>query len=100
MILTPKVQEKLFELSRKRYPDWSTRQISGYVHGIVDGLTRKQPRRVYERDIDKPDRYACGYMYGFYDANGATGCVEIWGQKSRMIEHRWWEKCLNETDNG
>jgi len=104
MILTPKVQEKLFELSKRRFSNWSTRQVSGYVHGIVDGLTRKQPRRVYVRNYHEADRYAIGYIDGFVAAYGPDVFVDSWTKYMVInpdnIEHRWWDKCLNETDNG
>ena len=104
MILTPKVQEKLFELSKRRFSNWSTRQVSGYVHGIVDGLTRKKPQRVYVRNYDLYDPYAMGYILGFIDAQGLDAFASPWARSlgfcAGIIYYRWWDKCLNETDNG
>ena len=104
MILTPKVQEKLFDLTRKRFHTWSTRQASGYVHGIVDGLTRKKPRRVYVQNYNIYDHYASGYVLGFIDTQGQDALATPWARNLGLcfetVYYRWWDECLNETNDG
>lgn len=94
--MTPKDQEKLFKAVRERCPDWDNKQASGYVHGVVDGLRRKEPRRVYVRGFVKNKRYALGYIAGFVDAFGADAYLTDWGRELGLspqnFSYRWWER--------
>ena len=101
--MTPRLQEKLFQLARQRYADWDTKKLSGYVHGIVDGLRRDEPRAVYLRSFRKQKPYAIGYIYGFIDTYGADAFFSEWigdldGITERSMEWRWWEDALYGED--
>jgi len=90
-------QEKLFRMVRKRFHDWHIKQVSGYVHGVVDAVRRKEPRRVYVRKIQKNSSYARGYIYGFIDAYGVDIVTTDWYQlilhllPNRAPFYRWWQ---------
>ncbi len=95
--MTPEDQEKLFKLTREHFPDWSAKQVSGYVHGVADSSRRKEPRRVYIRGVNKVNSskvYALGYLCGFVDAYGGEAFFTHWWkdiQIPMVFEHRWWE---------
>lgn len=93
--MTPKEQEALFRRVRKRYPDWSLRQASGYVHGVMDGFKRSAPRRAYIRKCQKDRPYALGYIKGFVDAFGPDALFAIWAREVYWpkidTEFLWWK---------
>ncbi len=98
-----KLQERLFQLVRQRYADWDTKKLSGYVHGVVDGQRRDEPRREYLRLFQKQKPYAVGYIYGFIDTYGADAFFSDWigdldGITERSMEYRWWEDLLYRED--
>lgn len=102
--MIPKLQEKLFKLVQQRFANWSTRKCSGYVHGVVDGLRRDEPRRVYHRLFNKHNPYATGYIYGFIDTYGGDAFFSEWiGElediTERSMEWKWWEDFLYEDNN-
>lgn len=94
--MTPQDQEKLFKAVQKHFGQndkWS----SGYVHGVVDGLKRSEPRRAYIRKFEKgKSDYAIGYIFGFIDAYGADALLAEWNKKlsPNKMEYRWWENAI------
>ena len=94
--MKPEEQEKFFRLVQKHFPDWSSKRVSGYIHGVVDGLKRSEPRRVYVRLFKKTRPYAIGYIYGFIDAYGVDALMASWSQDlpvgSTSMQYRWWMK--------
>ena len=93
--MLPDQQEALFQQVRKRYPGWSLKQASGYVHGVVDGFKRPAPRRVYIRKCQRDKPYALGYIKGFVDAFGPDALFAPWagGVYWPKIDTAflWWE---------
>jgi hypothetical protein len=93
--VTPQQQERLFKIVRERYKGWDIKQVSGYVHGVADGLKRTEPRQVYIRGFKKNKPYARGYIYGFIDAYGVDALIAEWGRELNLsganIVYRWWE---------
>ncbi|MBU2051425.1 MAG: hypothetical protein KKH61_20950 [Gammaproteobacteria bacterium] len=95
--MKPIEQEKLFKKVRAKFPKWSNRRASGYVHGVNDGMQREEPRRVYVRGFGKRKEYAIGYIYGFIDAYGIDVFYDSWindlaqsiGYK---LDYRWWTR--------
>lgn len=94
--MTPKDQDRLFKLTREHFPDWSTKQVSGYVHGVADSHRRKEPRRVYIRGVNKvrsAKLYALGYIYGFIDAYGGDAYFTPWWKDIEIplvLDYQWW----------
>ena len=92
--MTPLEQSKLFKAAREHFKKWKSRQISGYVHGVVVGLTRKEPWEDYVHDFRKNKPYAVGYIYGFIDAYGADALNAEWCRDLNLsghtLEYRWW----------
>ncbi len=93
-----KDQEKLFAAVREHFKTWSVEQVSGYVHGVVDGLKHDEPQQDYVQKSLARETYAIGYIYGFVDASGADvvdteWCKRIsWIHDNTVIEFRWWER--------
>ena len=85
--MTPQQQEKLYVATKERYKNWSTRQVSGYVHGVVDGSKHDEQQQKF---IDRND-YCIGYIYGFYDAQGDNVIVKILDRPNRRSEPKWWK---------
>lgn len=103
--MIPTLQEKLFLLVRQKFPDWNVRRLSGYVHGVVDGLRRDEPRRVYVRGFTHKKPYALGYIYGFIDAYGGDAFFSEWigeleGLTERSLDYRWYEEQLYTDPEG
>ena len=95
--MKPAEQEKLFEQVRVKFPKWSIKRASGYVHGVNDGMHREEPRRVYVRGFGKHKEYAIGYIYGFVDAYGLDAFFLRWmaelGQPLKhVLDYRWWSR--------
>ncbi len=95
--MNPIDQGKLFVATQRRFRDWSIKQVSGYVHGVVDGHNRDKPQGVYVRRLfePKPDIYAMGYVTGFIDAQGSDARFDP-GTAFKFVlkaaAYRWWEK--------
>lgn len=94
--MKPQDDEKFFQLVKKHFPAWSLKRVSGYVHGVLDGYKRNEPRRVYVRLFKKDKPYATGYIYGFIDAYGIDALMAKWSQDLPVgniaPEYRWWTK--------
>jgi hypothetical protein len=95
MTLSPQEQEQLFERVRKRFPKWSKRKCSGYVHGVVDEAKFKRPHCTQTKAFSPRRSYAVGYVYGFVDARGTDAYDDPWlkNMKHRMshtLEFQWW----------
>lgn len=75
LIVTAKEQEKMFKDIKERFPHWSDRFISGYVHGIVQ----------YQEDGHlsgiSNDAYGQGMMLAFAVRNGEDSEQESWFAK-------------------
>lgn len=92
-------QEILFKLVQNRFKHWSIRQVSGYVHGVNDGLWRSEPKRVYVRGYQKQKPYAIGYIAGFIDAYGGDAyftegikeLLQMHLDEPKRLNYRWWE---------
>lgn len=91
--MTPQEQEALFARVKERFCNRPYTWASGYVHGVVDGLERSEPRLEYLQDY-KTRPYAGGYMYGFIDAFGSD--IDKWYENLDLdpnpADYRWWEK--------
>ncbi len=70
--MTPKEQEELFGEVRKKFPAWSFKKSSGYIHGIVDGSQGASPDLTYCQGMQCSPHYAMGYVYGYLVEN----CVQ------------------------
>jgi len=96
--MTPQDQEKLFKAVKERFHCWGAKQVSGYVHGVVDGLKCNEPQQDYVRDFKKKRKtYAHGYIYGFVDAYGSDALTADWSRElpelsMEALEYRWWLK--------
>lgn len=94
--MSPKDQEKLFEEVQKRHKLWTPWEASGYVHGVVQGLTCKEPPHVYIQRFLGNEPYACGFIYGFIDAYGNDVFTSKWIRELELskaiLHYRWWEK--------
>ena len=94
--MDPIEQGKLFVATQRRYRDWTIKHVSGYVHGVVDGLNRDKPQEVYVQRLLKPKRnlYTIGYITGFIDAQGNDVAFDL-GMRFKFapktIDYRWWE---------
>lgn len=92
-MMNPTDQEKLFKRVQKRFPDWSARMCSGYVHGIIDEAQRTKPDNIRIRNAMNGSKYDTGYLRGFIDARGddIMGC--IWAQHACVkLQFEWWKK--------
>ena len=91
-------QEQLFDAIRKRFPRWSKRKCSGYLHGILDEAKFKRPCHIQLKAFSPKRSYAVGYVYGFIDARGEDAFRDPWlrDMKHRLVTHapdvRWWLK--------
>ncbi|HEC62412.1 MAG TPA: hypothetical protein ENI27_09225 [bacterium] len=84
-------QEKLFKRVQKRFFVYHTLTwISGYIHGVIDGLEKDEPRSEY---IKVHGPYATGYKYGFADAYGSDALCK-WSVPTmpQGPDYRWWER--------
>lgn len=92
--MTPSDQEKLFQRVRQKFPDWSDRKCSGYVHGIVDEPYRMGPDsdRI-QNAIGRQSEYDIGYLCGFIDARGSDILEKAWARLIRpKVQFVWWTK--------
>jgi len=90
--MNPAEQEALFLKVRERFPDFTARWASGYVHGVVDEGEMAMPPREYRKRLD---HYAEGYLRGFMDARGEDCLGRRWARKYRYTQgvdlaFRWW----------
>lgn len=86
-------QEQLFKRIRRRFRQWSVRQCSGYIHGIVDQYQDLPPSPDMTESIQYTEvgnTYAIGYLYGYADALGPDAEVQSWC--IGKVECRWWKK--------
>jgi len=91
--MKPAEQERLFKKVRTKFPKWSVKRASGYVHGVNDGMHREEPRRVYVRGFKKHNEYAIGYIYGFIDAYGSDVLMQEWADGIEVkFNYRWWSR--------
>ena len=93
--MTIEEQQKLFAAVRKRWKKWSGHRASGYVHGVINGLSYNKPLQFYVQRF-KDDPYAYGYIYGFIDAYGEDALTAEWSQglniAKEAVSYHWWEK--------
>lgn len=88
-------QEALFEKVRKRFPKWSKRKCSGYVHGTVDESHRVRPCNRQVEAFSPKRTYAIGYVLGFIDARGEDAYKDprlARFQSSHSLDYKWWGK--------
>ena len=94
--MKPKDQEILFQRVKDRYPEWTDRQCSGYVAGVVDEARYTRPEHRQTLAFTKLERtYAKGYVLGFVDARGSDAFTDPWLKKiAACIRHslafQWW----------
>jgi len=92
-MMNPTDQEKLFKRVQKRFPKWSIRMCSGYVHGIIDEAQRPKPDILTIRNAMNRSGYAIGYLRGFIDARGNDIMVYTWAQHACVkLVFEWWKK--------
>ena len=96
--MTPKNQEKLFKQVQKRFPRWSKRKCSGYVHGAADEAHRKRPCVRQVKAFSPKRSYAVGYVYGWIDARGEDAyndprltAMKYSSHLSHVLDFRWWK---------
>lgn len=92
--MNPDDQEKLFEKVQKRFPRWSKRKCSGYVHGIVDESHRVRPCNRQVEAFSLKRTYAIGYVLGFIDARGEDAYKDprlMRFQSGHSLGYRWWK---------
>lgn len=92
--MTLQDQEKLFGRVKQRFPRWADKKCSGYVHGVVDEIQRKEPDAMTVRfAMGHGHQYAEGYLCGFMDARGSDILEHTWTQ---LLVHKlafeWWKK--------
>ena len=92
--MTPAEQEQLFVDVRRKFPDWTGRKASGYVHGVADALADKPIDQTHVLTFGQnnpPAPYGDGYVYGYYDA---AGFDDVTGGPARMpanvVDFQWW----------
>ena len=94
--MTPREQEKLFRKVLGRFPKWSKRKCSGYVHGIVDEAIRRRPCARQVKAFRPKRTYAQGYILGFIDARGKDAfkdprLVSMPRRTNHVFNYKWWE---------
>lgn len=94
--MTPANQERLFKKVQKRFPRWSKRKCSGYVHGVVDEAHCKRPCARQVKAFSPKRSYAIGYVYGFIDARGEDAFKDpqlatMKRRSSHTLDYRWWK---------
>ena len=98
--MNAKTQEKFFQAVKKHFPNWELKRVSGYVHGVLHGFKRSEPKQVYLRGFKKNKRYATGYIEGLVDAHGADAIFADWAkdlfpctnpEEVFVFNGRWWE---------
>ena len=94
--MTPKDQVKLFRKVIARFPKWSERKCSGYVHGIVDETRRVRPRNRQVKAFRPGRVYAIGYVLGFIDARGEDAfndprLASMKRRSNHSFDYSWWE---------
>jgi len=91
--MTEQEQIALFKRVQKKFPRWSRRQCSGYVHGIVDEASIPTPQA--DMLSNQQNEYNVCYVYGFIDARGPDVLSEDWFKLHPAIAfwqgYRWWE---------
>ena len=97
MNLSPNEQSKLFTAARERFKKWTSRQVSGYVHGVTRGLAHDRPHQDYIDAGKKREKYALGYIQGFIDAYGTDALAAKWCSELAELNlvlfdcnYRWW----------
>lgn len=95
--MLPNIQEKLFRKVLARFPRWSKRKCSGYVHGVADEIHRKRPCNRQVKAFSPKRSYALGYVYGWIDARGEDAYNDprlsaMKRRSSHMLDYKWWEK--------
>lgn len=95
--MSPSDQEKLFKKVQARFPRWSKRKCSGYVHGVVDETYLKRPSARQVKAFSPKRSYALGYVYGFIDARGEDAYKDprlatMKRRSSHVLSYRWWTK--------
>lgn len=95
--MTEQEQQKLFTRVTKKFPHWSPRKCSGYVHGVVDEGKHTRPEHHQVKLFGPKHSYAVGYVYGFIDARGEDVFADPWltSMKERItahsLDHKWWK---------
>ena len=98
--MSPKQQEQLFRKVQARFPRWSKRKCSGYVHGIVDESHCVRPCDRQVKAFSPKRSYAVGYVHGFIDARGEDACKDprlIRFKSSHTLAYRWWKNVAETT---
>lgn len=89
--MTPAEQEQLFVKARAKFPNWTPRKLSGYVHGVADAMAEKPMDPTYTLQFPKSsDPYVAGYVYGFYDAVGYEAAPESKLIGPNTVDFQWW----------
>jgi len=91
-MLSAMESNRFFPQVREQFPDKAADWASGYVHGVSDSTSRRQPRAVMVKDAAGGDEYALGYLAGFFDHAGLDVVEESWVMRHGLTCHfRWWE---------
>ncbi len=96
--MTPSDQEALYKKVVLRFPRWSARRCSGYVHGVADEARYTRPSQSQIRLFAKCRDYANGYVRGFITARGPDAFADpsLKGKRHLIrevgFEYGWWKE--------
>ncbi len=88
--MTPTEQEQLFVRAQTKFPNWTARKLSGYVHGVADAMAEKPINPVYALQYPSSDPYVVGYVYGYYDGVGYEAAPEPKLVGPNAVDFQWW----------